>query len=87
MANWWCLRDRNKLENSSFNISPVGKGNRALIYFYFRVRSPVIYLNLRTGLLCRKFPTVYDILDINDVSGVFIFRRQVIGRRQDDILC
>ena len=26
-----------------------------------------------------------DILDINDVSGVLNFRRQVIGRRQSDI--
>lgn len=45
-----------------------------------------MYLNLPTGLLCRRFPTVYDMLDINDVSGVLYFRRQVTGRRQGDVL-
>ena len=48
------------------------------------VRAPVLCLNLRAGLLCRKFPTVCYILSFNDVSGVLNFRRQVIGRRQGD---
>jgi hypothetical protein len=60
------------------------KGDRAHIYFYFCVRT-TLCLNLCTGLLCRKFYTVYDILDINDVSVVLSFRRQVI-LRQSDIL-
>lgn len=86
MANWLCLRARNNLENSSFNISPVVKGNSEHIYFYLLVRTPTLCLNLRTGLLYRKFPDVCDILDISDVSGVLSFRRQVIGLRQSDIL-